>query len=636
MKSSEKTRRPNVELMAGVLFLLLAILLTWLLLVSPRHRNLGLFFRYKIYVLPVVMLAAFFAVRTTNQLLKSILYALLFGIFLLPLSGFWNSGSSSQYIFSGTIPWSDAFLHHLNTMRFLFGGTMDQASAVRPLPLIFNALVLWLSENNYFLLYALLTVLSALGVLLNLNWIGKQIGSVAAAFFAANAFFFIRAYIGSYMTESYGFFVGMLSCYFLLRGIFEQRPLLVILGFLSLSLALNIRPGPMFVLGTGGLWFFFIFMKKKSKQFLWSAIALGAMLIGFGLSSFNTFFVNEKGKKLSNYPAAYYIYGLCHGGRDTYFSMQDVKLAQYIGSDHLWTGLYDMCREELTEHPENITISLKVIWNAILFDNERGAFSYFDGGREWIISALRWGLMVVWSIGMIILFRRRRSAFESFLLAMVLGIFLFQFLAPLYNYYRMRYDASVIWVHGLVCGVALQALWQKIIPEKKNAGSDLPNKQDSFELIFANAGLSIVILIAVFAAPLIKKNPIPIPAPPALTCGADEDLIYTRVDPGNVVYLKNYELKQPHAPEFHLLYVRPRIHDTSSGEIFDLVDSFEVPMVIGKGLNLQSFEDIMFFAEASAMEERNGYVSMCGKVFDPPLLHDYNFMTVSKTQFLAP
>ena len=110
------------------LFVLLCAAMFYILLVIPQHRNVGLIFRQKLYIFPFLGLLAYFAVRVKNQMLQSILYALLFTSFLLPLSGLWNSGISSQYIFAGSIPWSDAFLHHLNTMRFLFGGMMDQMS----------------------------------------------------------------------------------------------------------------------------------------------------------------------------------------------------------------------------------------------------------------------------------------------------------------------------------------------------------------------------------------------------------------------------------------------------------------------------------------------------------------------------
>ena len=84
------------------LFVLLCAAMFYILLVIPQHRNVGLIFRQKLYIFPFLGLLAYFAVRVKNQILQSILYALLFTSFLLPLSGLWNSGISSQYIFAGS------------------------------------------------------------------------------------------------------------------------------------------------------------------------------------------------------------------------------------------------------------------------------------------------------------------------------------------------------------------------------------------------------------------------------------------------------------------------------------------------------------------------------------------------------
>ncbi len=626
------TKQKN-DLLAGTLAALLCAAITLITLILPGDRNLGLIFRQKLFILPAVFLLTYLAVSVKNVYLKALAYPLLFGIFLLPLMGLWNSGASSQYIFAGTIPWSDAFIHHLNTLRFLFGGSMEQSSAIRPLALTFNALVLLLSDNNGLVLYGLTAMLVAGSVLLTLPLITGEFGPAAAALFLTNAFFFVRAYLGSFMTEPYSFIIGYLSAFFLIHGANRRKTGLVLLGFLSLSLALNIRPSAIFVYVTAGLWFFFHFMKQQPKRLLMSALAFFALLSGFALSELNTRFVAQEGQAVTNDQAAYNIYGLCMGGKDVYDAMGQPDLAKLLGTDDLWPGLWDICRTELSAHPENVLSALAVIGDGFLLDQERGVFSYIDGAQANLVGVVRYGLMVLWLIGLVIAWQKRKEPFYSLLLAMILGIFLSQLVAPAYNVYRMRLNAPVIWLSGLVSGIGLQALLNRL-PWFSRRPED--EKEDHAMLTHvAVAAISLSILIALAAAPLIKQFPIRVPEPTQkMVCAPDESLIYTRVDPGNAVFLQSYDLKQPHAPDFHLLYVRPRIHDTSSREIFDFIDAFDHPLAIIKGIDFPTGNDVLIFADLPLLTQREGYVQVCGEILPLSFYHQYQFMLPTKISFV--
>ncbi len=494
MKTADKANKwITVVIFGGLMALTVRITLF-----VPADRNIGLIFRQKLFILPVVFLLAFAAAAVKNRYLKAVIYPLLFGVFLLPLMGLWNSGSSSQYIFAGTIPWSDAFIHHLNTLRFLFGGTMEQSSAIRPLALTFNALILYLTNNNGFVLYGLTAMLIAASVLINLPLIAAQFGPAAAALFFTNAFFFIRPYLGSFMTEPYGFAVGMLSCFLLVRGMLSRKPVLIITGFLALSLALNIRPSAMFVLATSGIWFFFHYLRNNQRRFLFAALALCAMLAGFALSKLNTYLVAPAGQRVTNDQAALYIYGICMGGRDTYYAMAQPELTSLFGTNNLWQGVWNICQTELTSHPENFWSALRIIWDALLLDPERGAYSYFDGARNGIVQAVRFSLMALWVVGLGFAWRKRHNHLYSFLLMMVLGILLFQFVAPAYNYYRMRFDAPVNWVSGLISAIGLQFLINRILQKKELIVPSCNESQSFFGITsFAVAGICFSVAIAI-------------------------------------------------------------------------------------------------------------------------------------------
>lgn len=614
------------------------MLLAGVLLIIPQDRNPGLIFRQKIYIAPLVFLLALGTLLLKkHKILQCSLLAVLAGLFLLPLSGLWNSGTSDQYILSGTIPWSDAFIHHLNTLRFLFGGTMAQSSAIRPLSLTFYAAILRVADNNFLLVYALTAMIVGGCIALTLPVIERKLGPIVAAFFFTNAFFFIRRLTGSFMTEPVAFALGGISALFFVKGIFEKRRVLTALGFLALSIALNVRPGAMFVLAFGGLWFFFLYPASKKDRWVWSAVMLAAMLIGFALSEFNKTQVYSSGETLSNDQAALYLYGLCAGGEDTYYSMVQPELTAYFGSDQLWQGVFRLCRQKLSEHPQNITHALNRIAEGVLIDPERGAFSYFEGGNARLVPVIQYGLMALWVLGFMTIFANRNELFNSFLLAMTAGIFIFHFVAPAYNYYRLRFDAPTNWVSGLVTGIGLRTLILFAVKRWRCAGElDTCFDPDSICWRIAAGVLGFFIFCWLIAPPLIKAFPFKRSAPLSLTCPQDETAVRTVVSAGNYVSLHSYDLEKPHAPDFHLLYVRPGMHDTSTRGMFDFIDSLDDPVMIIKSLDLDTFEDILLFAPLDIAENKTGEVAFCAQLMDPPIYQDYRFGVVSRAVQLAP
>lgn len=607
------------------------------LLLRPQDHNPGLIFRQKLYILPFVFLLALAtALLRQRRLLSALLSAGCGLLLLLPLTGLWNSGASDQYILSGTIPWSDAFIHHQNTLRFLFGGTMGQSSAIRPLSLTFYSAILRLSQNNFLLMYALTAMIMAAAVILVLPVIERRFGPLVSAFFYTNAFFFIRRLTGTFMTEPVAFALAAISTLFFIKGIFENRNGSIALGFLTLSLALNVRPGAMFVLAFGGLWYFFGYAKGNHHRLFWSLIMLAAMLVGFGLSAYNSAFVAEPDKPLTNDQAALYIYGICSGGEDTYYSMAQPELTTHFGSEDLWAGVLKVCRQKLTEHPENLGRALKRIIAGIVNDSERGAFSFFDGGNPLLVRGVQYGIMLLWGIGFLTLMKRRSEPFSAFLLAMIAGVFLFQFVAPAYNFYRMRFDAPTNWVSGLVAGIGLHSVFALLFPraawfrinESTQQNDVLSNSHG-----WAMAIVSVFVLCWLIAPPAIRALPFPVAGKAGNDCPGDEIALRTRVSPGNYVSLHYYDLRQPHVPDFHLLYVRPDMHDTSTRGMFPFTDSIDEPTTIIKGLDLDTFEEILLFAPLDIVSGKlNGEVTFCARMIDPPVYQDYRFAIVSSAR----
>ena len=157
------------RLLFGLLFAAICAAGCFLILFRPIPRQIGLFFRNTLYVFPLLFLTALLYSLIRNRLIRTVLAGVLFAAVLLPYSGLINSGISDQYALGGIVPWSDAFTMQLNTQRFLYGGTMEQAAALRPISLVFYAVFLFFTQNNYFALQIFLCILTALLLLSVLN-----------------------------------------------------------------------------------------------------------------------------------------------------------------------------------------------------------------------------------------------------------------------------------------------------------------------------------------------------------------------------------------------------------------------------------------------------------------------------------
>jgi len=615
----------------SVLFVCLAAIFTSIALFIPIPRQIGLIFRQDLFILPLLFVLAWITVSLKNSYLKIIFFAALFLICILPLSGLWNSGMSDQFILAGSIPWSDGFILYNHTMQFMFGQAMGATTALRPISVTFYALVLYLTNNNFILLYALIAILTALTVLWAVNSVNQYFGSVAAAFFYCNAFFYFRSHLGEYLTENYGFILGMFACNLLLKGLFEKRANLTIFGFLIFSTALNARPGPMLVYPLVILWFIFSYSKSFPNRLRLILAFLAALAGGFVINAWNTF-QTYGSLDVPNRLVAEIVYGLCNGGQPWYFSINRPEIIALADSKNALLDVAGLCAGILRDNPSNLLLAGQKVVSTLLFDAQKGLFSYFDGtAMTWLVTLVRGGLIGLWIVGIIIAMRKDKSRVYGLLTALAFGFILTQFIVPPFTTYQMRYDASSIWFHGILIGIFPQVLinrfngvtfWQ--LPK-----SAAEQKTSNIVVTFS----SLLIALAVFSPWFLKQNPLPIPAISKSACEADEDRLLLKIDEGSYIYMQEESsLEQDHYPTYRLAFVREKIHNIAHAEIFEFTDSIDKPTAIIRGLDLETFQDALVFSPLELVAGQTGYVQFCGSFIDPPILNnDRFFIPVSAT-----
>ena len=618
-------------IMQGALFAAICAAACYGILLRPIPRQIGLFFRNTLYVFPILFLIALIFFRSGNRMIRTILAGALFAAVLLPYSGLINSGISDQYALGGVVPWSDAFTMQLNTQRFLYGETMGQTAAIRPISLIFYSAFLYCFHNNYFALQVFLCVLTALLLLSAAESASKTYGPVCGALFYAVLYCYIRARLGTFMTEQYGFCCGLLSCRLILDGVRTRKQRYILPGFLFLSVGLNARPAAMFLFPALGLWYFLIFMKGRKGRFAFSAAALLLMLSGFALNSTCQKIVSGE-KSIPNRQAAEMVYGLCLGGKSWGDVVALPEMTALNRSDHVLKDLADLCVPVIREHPENILTSLRVIFIDSLIRSEYyGAFSYVRGNPGRLQTPVRFILMALWVSGLIILLRKRKDTRYSMLLVSVAGIILSECAAVPFSSNYLRLYAVSMWVPACVTGLFLQSAAEKL-PLRRRAFPD-PADPTPWPVFSGIAGA--LLLGAVLAgAPLIKGSPLTKPQAKDGICRPDEEMLLTSVDPGSFFYMAEKEtLDSEHIPYFRLPLVRQHFHDTASAEMFTFTDGIETPTAVIRGIDLTSGLDALVFSPLELVEGKVGYAQFCGKFIDPPILRNDRFFIPTSVQF---
>ena len=449
------------------------------ILFFPIPRQIGLTFRNTLYVFPLILILSLTYCASKKIFVKGLLFCLLFACVLLPYSGLINSGLSDQYALGGVIPWSDAFTMQLNTQRFLYGGTMGQETAIRPLSTVFYAVFLRCFQNNYFALYVFFCVITAVCLILSTDAVSNVFGSLSGAFYFTILFYYIRQRFGTFMTEPYGFLCGLMCCFWIMKGFLTKKQWQILLGFLFLSIGLNARPAAMFLFPAVGLWYFFVFLRGHKQRFLWAAAALVIMLSGFGINRLAQIAVYGN-HPIPNRQAAEMVYGLCLGGKSWGDVVGLPEMVALNHSDNIIGDVASLCAPILKEHPENIFTALKTIFlDSLIKSPYYGAFSFINGNPQRFQVFVRYGMMVLWVLGIIILLRNRNKEENSLLLLCAAGIILSECAAVPFSTNYLRLYAVSMWVPACITGIFPQYIFNRALHQKQGY-APFPKGQGSY------------------------------------------------------------------------------------------------------------------------------------------------------------
>ena len=265
----------------------------------------------------------------------------------------WSSPKQSYFLIGGLMPSSDADSWLSGGWRLLEQGSISESDQRRPLNAAIHALRLFVagSLQSSLLLSALGSGLATLFVAYVIK---RSVGWIALGVFLTCAFWLIRDHLPLAMTEVHGFIFGCFAFGCLWQASISRSKLLFTIGLSLLSIGLNARSGPFFVLPMVLVWG--VFNLSQSRRFSPSAMMVGTLAIftGFVVSTlFSLLWGSAQNIQHANFSLT--LYGMAVGGKGWLQAFSDYPelLGQGFGSGNESAIAKFLFAEALTKIIEN-------------------------------------------------------------------------------------------------------------------------------------------------------------------------------------------------------------------------------------------------------------------------------------------
>jgi hypothetical protein len=513
---------------------LLTLAVYTLMLVLPIPAAVGLFVRYNLVFLSLIVLPVFFflfKIKGRPGILVALGATLI--LFALPLSGLWRSGASEPFIIGGLLPFSDAASYYSDAQRVVEGFKFSAFSARRPLFPALLTLLLAVTGQNLMVSIAILGAVIALSVYFAAREIQKGYGTIPAVLFLFFLFLFYRRFAGATMTENLGLPLGVAGFVVLWSGARQHKLRLAAAGILLLTLALNARAGTFFILPALILWATFAFRGKRRFSLSALGLTVAAVTLGFALNLLVFKVIAEPGGMVfSNF--SYTLYGVVAGGKGwTQILIDHPELAQ-LDDVARSARTYGLIFETWKEHPFNVVLGALKNWLDFVLPRGSGAFGFLRGAQAgWVNYAVRILLSLMAGWGIITAWRQRKTGGNTMLLWAGVGIFLSVPFVPPNDSNQMRvYAATVVFLIAFVA-VGTHSLLRLI--QKKNPPEIEVQKNNAKPALVFGAGLAALTIIGVFVVKFTShRQPLP-----SVDCQPGETEFVERLSRGFFVQVVN-------------------------------------------------------------------------------------------------
>jgi len=339
---------------------------------------------------------------------------LIFLFFLPPLFWLWRSAHYDQSVIAGIFPIGDAEPYYSDALRLHYGLPLTAFSSRRPLFTGFLSVILKITGQNLQAALIIIAVMVILAIVLLANEFKKSFGAMAAMAVVVLLYYCYKGFgfIGIVRTEQLGLVLGALALTLFLRGIRLQKNGQILLGMLTLTLALSARAGTFFIIPTIILWGAF---QNQNKRF---SITQFGVLSGVALSGFLlNFFVfktigNSLGGLFENFGSTFY--GVATGYRSwVAFYVEHPGVSESAAWPYIIAAL--------RQNPWNLPLGVFRAYVDYLKPQTMFEFLYFSPESQTLAAYFLYACVF---FGLFRLIRMRASSTKYFLVAALAGVFL--------------------------------------------------------------------------------------------------------------------------------------------------------------------------------------------------------------------
>lgn len=616
MNSIISTIEKRIHPLAWQVFCLLISLSIYILVLNNRSPNLlrpvSMALRLGFGVaIPAATLVVYGAFRAKGRVGELLALTATMSLFALGLAGLWASGDTKSVVLNGMIPLTDAAGYYADATRLQYGMDVSNFTAMRPLFAGLLAFFLRLSERNLMTAVAIFTALAGYACYIASREIQRTHGAEFAVFFLMLMFLYYRHHSGTTMSESLGVSVGLFGAALLWRGISARKERLALFGITMIALALNVRPGAMFVLPALLLWGGWLFRGRKKYSFKFLGLGAAFILLVFYANNRMIAFVNPGGVAFENFAWAFY--GLASGGNPWTYVFKAHPELGLMKDTEVTPAIYKLAFELILTQPELILKGALYYWRMFFSNTWYNAYAFVAGDNYRVNEWARWGMYLLNGLGIYKWLKDRSNPYASLAMLAALGVLASVPFVPPTDAYRVRLYAATIPFFALLPGMGLSLL-VGLIPTRI-----FKPQSDPALVEYPSASISIALIAVLIAAPILIKTNGRLPSPPEADCPSGLDSFFTRFDSGTAINLhRENEFFTDWMPDFHISLFRRNIHSLPDSYLISAMSSVNPENTLLYALDLENNREAIAVLPTDQLPEPGSLIQLCGYWDEPP------------------
>jgi len=568
-------------------------------------------------VIPFTALVMYAAYRIPGRLGNLLALTATMSLFALGLAGLWASGNTQSVVLSGLIPLTDAAGYYSDAIRIQYGMDVSNFTAMRPFFAGVLSFFLWLSERNLMIAVSIFTAIAGFSCYLACREIQRTHGTEIAVFFLILIFLYYRHHSGTTMSESLGVPVSLLGVALIWRGISAQKEWFTLFGIGMIALALNIRPGAMFVLPALLLWGGWVFRGERKFSVKFFGLGAGIVLLTFYANSKMIDYVaGSSGVAFENFAWAFY--GLASGGNSWTYIFEAHPELGLLKDTEITPAIYRLAFDLILTEPSLIIKGAFFYWRMFFSDSWYNAYAFVAGENYWVTEAARWGMYILGALGIFKWFKDRKDAYTSLAVITALGVLASVPFVPPTDAYRVRLYAATIPFFVLLPGMGLFFLQEKI--PARLLKPNLTTQQEGYSIPVFSIALVVLILIA----PLIVKTTGNSPKSPETACPPEMDGFFTNFDKGMSINIhRESKVFLDWIPDFHVSVFRRNAHSLPDINLAAILESIAPPSTIFYAMDIKLNQQAIIVVETDLLPEPGNLIQMCGDLSYNPEVTPY-------------